>query len=85
MDRHVLATRDDVLAARRALRLLAERHGITGPRVTASGAVLAGIPDDPEYGALKRFAAEAAAVVGAWVNVAAEGAPWTVATDTTPL
>lgn len=74
-----------MLAARRNLRILAERHGITRPRVTASGAILVGIPDYPGYAALKRFAAEAAAVVGAWVNVAAEGAPWTVATDTTPL
>jgi hypothetical protein len=30
--------------------------------VTASGAVLVGIPDDPGYGPLKRFAAEAADV-----------------------
>lgn len=85
VDRHVLATGDDVIAARRNLRILAERHGVTGPRVTPAGAVLVGIPDDPGYAALKRFAAEAAHVVGARVNVAAEGAPWTVATDTTPL
>lgn len=86
VDRHVLATRDDVIAARRNLRILAERHGVTRPRVTASGAILVGIPDDPGYAALKRFAAEAAAVVGAWVNVVAEDAPGAaVATDTTRL
>jgi hypothetical protein len=82
----MLATRNDVLAARLQLRPLAQRHGLTRPRVTASGAVLVGIPDDPGYGPLKRFAAEAADVVGAWVNVVAEDAPEAAAaTDTTPL
>jgi hypothetical protein len=86
VDRHVLATRDDVLAARRELRGLAVRHGIAHPRVTASGAVLISVPGDGGYRRLERFAAAAAAVVGAWVNVVAEDAPWAAgATDITPL
>lgn len=86
VDRHVLATPDQVFAARPELRNLAERHGLGRPRVTALGTVLVAIPDESDNGPLKRFAAEAATTVGAWINVVAEGAPWApTETQATPL
>ena len=82
VDRHVLATRDDVLAARLALRHLGDGHGVIKLQVTSSGAVLVSVPPGCDYRWLEQFAADAAAVVGAWVNVVAEDAPWApVATD----
>jgi lincosamide nucleotidyltransferase A/C/D/E len=86
VDRHVLATRDEVVLARRELRILAEQHGLARPRVTASGAVLVGLPDQSDCGPLERFAAEAAVLVRAWVNVVAEDAPWApTETNAAPL
>ncbi len=79
------ATRDEVLTARQRLHRLAVENGLTQPRVDAAGAVVVTPPvDDPSYGALKRYASAAAAVVGCRVNVVAEDAP-AAAVDTTPL
>ncbi|MGY1709870.1 hypothetical protein ACI8AC_10205 [Geodermatophilus sp. SYSU D00758] len=79
------ATRDEVLAARRVLRPLAEYHGLTRPRVDAAGAVIVTVPaGEPGHGTLRRFAAAAAEVVGVWVTVVADDAP-AAATDTTSL
>jgi lincosamide nucleotidyltransferase A/C/D/E len=80
-----LANRDEALAARAELRQLAERHKATNPRVAPSGALVVGIPDEPGYATLRRLAADAAGVVGGWVNVVAAGTPWAPTTDTAPL
>jgi lincosamide nucleotidyltransferase A/C/D/E len=68
------AGRDEVLAARAALRALAARHGMGGPRLAPSGAVVVQLSDGPE--ALMRFAAAAEDLVGGWVNVVVTNAPW---------
>jgi hypothetical protein len=79
------ASRDQVLAARERLRRLAADHRISRPRVDAIGTVVVTMPaDDPGYRSLTHFAADAAEVVGVWVNVVADDAP-AAATDTTPL
>jgi len=75
-DRHVVASREQVLVVRGKLRDLAMQQGLTRPRVTASGAVLVGLPDERDTESFRRFAAQAASTVGAWVNVVAEDAPW---------
>lgn len=85
VDRHVLATRDDVLAVRRELRGLGEGHGVISLRVSASGAVLIGVPPGRDFRWLQQFATVAAALVGAWVNVVPEHAPWAPAMNLTPL
>ncbi|MGH9104644.1 MAG: hypothetical protein ACRDZX_02185 [Acidimicrobiales bacterium] len=61
-------TRDEVLGAREALRQLAERHGLARPRVDAIGTVVVHT-DGSGYGQLRRYATDAAKVVGVWVNV----------------
>lgn len=67
------ATREEVLAARRSLRTLAARHGLTRPRVDGSGTVVVH-SDDPGYGPLRRYATEAARSLGVWVNVITDDA-----------
>lgn len=84
VNRHVLATRDQLLAVRRELRTLAEQHGLSCPRLTALGTVLVGIPDKSDDGPLTRFAADAASSVQAWVNVVADHTPW-APTDTAAI
>jgi hypothetical protein len=54
--------------------------------VSESGAVPVGVRGDGARERLTGFAADAATVVGAWVNVVAADAPWAAgATDVTPL
>ncbi len=77
------ATLEEVLAARRALRTLAFRHGLIEPRVDASGTVVVH-SEPPGYGPLHRYAAEAARSLGVWVNVITDDAPAAQA-DTEPL
>jgi hypothetical protein len=80
------ATRGEVWAVRAELRRLAETQGLRDLRVDHLGVVLVTMPaDDSGYGSLKRFAAAAAAAVGAWVNVVASEASPVTSTDTTPL
>lgn len=68
------ATRDEVVAARKALRQLAKRHGLTRPRVDATGTVIVH-SDAPGYAAVMHYADAAARAVGAWVNVITDDAP----------
>lgn len=63
-----LATRDEVIARRDALRHLADEHGLANPRVSATGTVVVH-SDDPGYRRVRRFATAASDLVGAWVNV----------------
>lgn len=77
------ATLEEVLAARRVLRELATGHGLTRPRVDASGTVVVH-SDAPGYGPLHRYATEAARSVGIWVNVITDDAP-AAQVDTEPL
>jgi ABC-type sugar transport system substrate-binding protein len=67
------ATHTEVLAARKALRQLARRHGLSHPRVDAVGTVIVH-SDDPGYAAVMRYADAAAKAVGAWVNVITDDA-----------
>jgi len=67
------ATRSEVLAARKALRQLARRHGLSEPRVDAVGTVIVH-SDDPGYAPVMRFADAAAKTVGAWVSVITDDA-----------
>lgn len=68
------ATRDEVVAARKTLRQLAHRHGLSQPRVDAVGTVIVH-SDAPGYSAVMRYADAAAKTVGAWVNVITDDAP----------
>ncbi|MGH9057623.1 MAG: hypothetical protein ACRDYY_17450 [Acidimicrobiales bacterium] len=68
------ATRAEVLAARKVLRQLARRHGLSDPRVDVAGTVIVH-SSDPGYAALMRYADAAAKTVGAWVNVISDDAP----------
>jgi len=80
------ATRGEVRAVRAELRRLAEIQGLRDLRGDQLGVVIVTMPaDDSGYGSLKRFAAAAAAAVGAWVNVVASEASPVTSTDTTPL
>jgi hypothetical protein len=67
------ATRNEVLAARKILRQLAERQGLSDPRVDALGTVIVH-SDEPGYAPLMRYADAAAKAVGAWVNVITDDA-----------
>jgi hypothetical protein len=68
------ATRDEVLAQRRALRALAARHNLGDPRVDATGTIVVH-SDAAGYGPLRRYAAAASKLVGVWVNVITDDAP----------
>lgn len=68
------ATRDEVLTRRTQLRGMADRHGLVDPRVDDVGTVIVDSPQ-PGYAPIRRFATEASAVVGVWVNVVADGVP----------
>lgn len=68
------ATRDEVIALRRDLRSMAELHGLIDPRVDAVGTIVVNSPL-PGYAAVRRFAVEASALVGVWVNVITDGVP----------
>lgn len=62
------ATEAEVIAVRQQLREAAERHGLAHPRVDEIGTVIVG-SNEPGYGQIRRFAAEAAVIAGIWVNV----------------
>ncbi|UOY01633.1 helix-turn-helix transcriptional regulator [Blastococcus sp. PRF04-17] len=64
-----VATREDVLAARRVLRELAAHFGLGDPRVEADGTVVVDCVT-PGFGPLWRFAAVAGQTLGAGVEVA---------------
>ena len=68
------ATRDEVIALRRDLRSMAERHALGAPRVDAVGTIVVNSPQ-PGYAAVRRFAVEASALAGVWVNVITDGVP----------
>lgn len=68
------ATREEVLAHRERLRDLAGAAGLVDPRVGPNGVVIAHPPDDG-YRATLRFARDATAVVGAWVQTITDDAP----------
>jgi hypothetical protein len=68
------ADREEVLRHRVRLRELAAAAGLEDPRVDASGVVIAR-PPDPGYRATLRFARDATAVVGAWVQTITDDAP----------
>jgi pyrroloquinoline quinone (PQQ) biosynthesis protein C len=68
------ATRAEVWVHRDRLRQLAEAAGLTDARVGPDGVIIAH-PPDSGYGATLRFAREASAVVGAWVQTIADDAP----------
>ena len=68
-----VATRDEVLAQRDALRRLAGQHGLRSPRLSASGTVVIH-SDDPGYRTVREFATAASGLVGAWVNVITDDA-----------
>lgn len=78
-----VATRDEVVAQRAALRRLTDEHGLVSPRVSATGTVVVH-SDDPGYRAVRRFATAASDLVGAWVNVVTDDVP-TARVDTTAL
>lgn len=68
------ADREEVLRHRTRLRELAAAAGLENPRVDARGVVIAHPPDDG-YRATLRFARDATAVVGAWVQTITDDAP----------
>ena len=68
------ATRDEVLPFRRALRKLAAEHGLTEARIDTTGTVIVH-SEQPGYGPLRRFATDASAQVGLWVNVITDDVP----------
>lgn len=68
------ATRDEVIALRGDLRAMAERHNLTEPRVDDVGTIIVRSPQ-PGYAAVRRFAVEASALAGVWVNVITDGVP----------
>ncbi len=68
------ATREEVLGHRDRLRDLAGAAGLSDPRVGPNGVVIAHPPDNG-YRATLRFARDATAVVGAWVQTIADDAP----------
>jgi hypothetical protein len=57
------ATHGEIAQHRDALRKLAKRHRLTGPRVTADGVVIVH-SDAPGYRAVGRFTVDATAVIG---------------------
>lgn len=69
-----VATRDEVVAQRHALRRLAEEHGLVDPRVSMTGTVVVH-SGDPGYRTVRRFATAASDLVGAWVNVVTDDVP----------
>jgi len=78
-----VATRDEVLAQRDALRRLAGQHGLGAPRLSASGTVVIH-SDDPGYRTVRVFATAASGLVGAWVNVITDDAA-AAQVEATPL
>ena len=68
------ATRAEVLAARKPLRELAGRHGLTEPRVDAAGTVIVH-SDEAGYASVMRYADASAKTVGVWVNVITDDVP----------
>ena len=78
-----VATRDEVLAQRDALRRLAGQHRLRSPRLSASGTVVIH-SDDPGYRTVRGFATAASGLVGAWVNVITDDAS-AVQVEATPL
>jgi hypothetical protein len=68
------ATRAEVLAARKVLRQLAQRHGLSQPRVDVAGTVIVH-SSDPGYAALMRYADAVSKTIGAWLNVITDDAP----------
>jgi hypothetical protein len=68
------ATLDEVTAHRDELRRAVARHGLDAPRLRDDGTVIVHAPG-PGYGAIARFASEAARLVGAYVHVVADDAP----------
>jgi hypothetical protein len=77
------ATLEEVLAHREKLRELASAAGLGGARVAANGALIVH-PPDSGYRATVRFAVEATAVVGAWVQTITDDAP-AASVETQPL
>ena len=67
------ADREEVLLHRARLRELASSAGLEDVRVDASGVVIAR-PPDGGYRATLRFARDATAVVGAWVQTITDDA-----------
>lgn len=78
-----VATRDEVIAQRDALRHLADQHGLGGPRLSASGTVVIHT-DDSGYRTVRGFATAVSGLVGAWVNVITDDAA-AAQVETTPL
>lgn len=69
-----VASRSEVLAHRAKLAELARASGLSGARADAAGVVIVH-SDAPGYAAVRRFAAAASRVVGAWVNVITDDVP----------
>ena len=78
-----VATRDEVLAQRDALRRLADQHGLREPRLSASGTGVIHT-DDPSYRTVRGFATAASGLVGASVNVITDDAA-AAQVETAPL
>jgi len=68
------ASRAEVLAARKVLRQLAQRYGLSQPRVDVAGTVIVH-SSDPGYAALMRYADAVSKTIGAWLNVITDDAP----------
>lgn len=77
------ATREEVLAHRVRLREFAAAAGLVDPRVGPNGVVIAH-PPDAGYRATVRFARDATAVVGAWVQTITDDVP-AAKVDSEPL
>lgn len=66
------ASVDEVRANRDALLALAERHGLSRLRVSASGRILARVEHGCGYVDVVRYEREADAILGAHVDVASD-------------
>jgi hypothetical protein len=69
-----LASRAEVLEHRERLADLARANGLTEVRADAAGVVIVH-SEAPGYASVRRFAAAASSVVGAWVNVVTDDVP----------
>ena len=68
------ATRTEVLSARVRLRKLAQKSGLSDPRVAANGTIVVH-SDHPGYREVIRFAGEASEAIGVWPKVITDDVP----------
>lgn len=67
-----VASADQVRAGREGLLALAERHGLSRLRVSASGRIVASVEHGRGYVDVVRFERDAAAILGACVDVVSD-------------